>query len=165
MVMGDTGPDRWDDEYRRTGRVFFRRRRRALLSRQYLISWAITIVPAIGTFDDWDSRGTWFYIRVVGIALLLASAVHTTAQILRGAPALIVDTTGIHLGKGFVPWSAIATIGPPTSTFWNDRLPIHLTDEDEDAVEIPQDNVHDLPALTAWLTHLHTERHPGALSG
>ncbi|GAB3948527.1 hypothetical protein GCM10029976_079880 [Kribbella albertanoniae] len=159
--MGDTGAEHWDAEYRRTGRVVFPRRRQALYSRPVLLSWVVVIVPTIGTVNDLDTRGgTWYYIRAVCAVILLAGAVTTTVHILRGAPALIVDTTGIHLGTRFVPWSAVTTIGTPVSSFFSDRLPIHLTDEDgdEDELEIPRDNVDDLPSLAAWLNHLHTER-------
>ncbi|MFF1820982.1 hypothetical protein ACFVWG_27000 [Kribbella sp. NPDC058245] len=158
-LMGEVGPEQWDAEYRRTGRVVFRPRRRALLSRRVLLSWAVTIVPAIGTFDEWDTRGTWFYIRVVGILFLLGVAVAETTRILRGQPLLLVDTTGIRLGKAYVQWSSIATIGTPVKSFWSDHIPVHLTAEDADDLDIPREIVDDLPAFAAWLTHLHTE-HP-----
>ncbi|MFB6724116.1 hypothetical protein ACFCV3_28315 [Kribbella sp. NPDC056345] len=158
--MGDTGPEHWDAEYRRTGRVVFPRRRQSLYSWQMLLSWVIVIGPVFGTVNDWDTRGTWFYIRAVLGLILLAGAISTTAQILRGGPVLIVDTTGLHLGNNFIPWSAVTTIGTPVRSFFNSHLPVHLLDEDgdEDELEIPRDNVDDLPSLAAWLNHLHTER-------
>jgi hypothetical protein len=156
--MGEVGPEQWDAEYRRTGRVIFRPRRRALLSRRVLLSWAVTIVPAVGTLDEWDTRGTWFYIRLIGILLLLATALTETTRILRGQPLLRIDTDGIHLGKHFAPWTSIAIIGAPVRSFWSDHVPIHLTDEDAGDLDIPRELVDDLPALAAWLTHLHTER-------
>ncbi|MFI5732085.1 hypothetical protein ACIA49_18320 [Kribbella sp. NPDC051587] len=159
-LMGEVGPEQWDAEYRRTGRVLFRPRRRALLSRRILLTWAVAILPSIGTFDEWDTRGTWFYIRVVGILLLLGSALAETIRLLRGQPILLVDTTGIRLGKAYVRWSSVASIGAPYRTFWAETLPINLTNEDWPDLDIPRDIVDDLSAFAGWLTHLHAERHP-----
>lgn len=162
MVMGDVGPEAWDAEYLRTGRVVFPRRRQALFSRQSLIGWVAVIIGATGALDDLYTRGTWFYIRATIVVVLLAGVVSTSVQALRGKPVLTVDTTGIRLGKKFVAWPAVTAIGTPVTSFFNEHLPVHLTDEDGDGgkLEIPRDNVDDLPALAAWLTHLHTERQP-----
>ncbi|MFC9690276.1 hypothetical protein ACFTSF_17145 [Kribbella sp. NPDC056951] len=159
-MTGDAGPEHWDAEYRRTGRVVFPRRRRSLFTRQVLLSWVVVIVAAIGITDEFDTRGTWFYIRACIVALLVSGAVSTTAQILRGTPVLTVDTTGIRLGDDSTPWTAITTIGAPVTSFFSNHLPIHFTNEDgdDDDLEIPRDNVDDLPSLAAWLNHLHTER-------
>jgi len=151
-TMGDLSVDAWDAEYRRTGRVVFPRRSRSLLGREVLFAWLVVILPGIGTVNDLDTRGTWFYVRVVFLVILFGAAVSTTAKALRGGPVLTVDTTGIRLGKEFAPWSAIGTIGTPASSFWGDRLSIPLTDDDE--LDIPRDNVDDLPSLAAWLNHL-----------
>jgi hypothetical protein len=157
-LMGEAGPDAWDAEYRRTGRVVFRPRRRALLSRRILLTWAVAILPSIGTFDEWDTRGTWFYLRLAVILLMLGSALAETTRVLRGKPLLLVDTTGIRLGKAYVQWSSIATIGTPVSSFWTETLPIHLTNEDWPDLDIPREIIDDLPTFATWLTHLHTQR-------
>ncbi|WP_405061474.1 hypothetical protein OG474_07450 [Kribbella sp. NBC_01505] len=155
-LMGELGVEAWDAEYRRIGRVVFRPRRRALLSRQMMLSWLVVVVPSVGTVADWDSRGVWFYVRAAIILLLLGTAVSSVVRILRGKPLLVVDTEGIRLGKGFTPWSAVATIGPPVKAFTSDHVPIRLTQGD--SFTIPRDHVDDLAAFTTWLTHLHTER-------
>ncbi|MFK4087325.1 hypothetical protein ACI2LF_24670 [Kribbella sp. NPDC020789] len=157
-LMGEAGVQNWDAEFRRTGHVVFRPRRRALLSRRVVLSWLVALVPLIGTIEDLGSRGTWFYIRAAAIVLLLAAALTTTTRILRGHPLLRIDTDGIRLGKNFVPWSSIATIGAPVNSFWSDHVPIHLITEDAADLDIPRDLVDDLPALATWLTTLHTER-------
>ncbi|MET7277093.1 hypothetical protein ABZS29_02590 [Kribbella sp. NPDC005582] len=152
-TMGDLTVDAWDAEYRRTGRVVFPRRSRSLLVREVLFAWLIVILPGIGTVNDLDTRGTWFYVRVVFLVILFIAAVSTTLKVLRGGPVLTVDTSGIRLGKQFTPWSAIGSIGTPASSFRGDHLSIPLTDDD-DELDIPRDNVDDLPSLAAWLTHL-----------
>jgi hypothetical protein len=156
-TMGDLTVDAWDAEYRRTGRVVFPRRRRSLLGREVLFAWLLVILPAVGIVNDLDTRGTWFYVRVVFLVIVFGAAVSTTAKVLRGGPVLTVDTSGIRLDKEFAPWSAIGTIGAPAHSFWGDHLSIPLTDEDgdDDELDIPRDNVDDLPSLAAWLTHLH----------
>ncbi len=158
-TMGELSVDAWDAEYRRTGRVVFPRRRRSLLGREVLFAWLLVILPGAGTINDLDTRGTWFYVRAVFLVIVFAAAVATTVKVLHGGPVLTVDTTGIRLDKEFAPWSAIGIIGAPVSSFWGDHLSIPLTDEDgDDELDLPRDNVDDLPSLAAWLTHLHQLR-------
>lgn len=152
-VMGDASAEVWAEELRRTGRVVFPQRPRALVFKALWL--ALSCVPAAVSFPDMLAEGG--FARVLGLlvaATFIGGVGCLVWQVITGRPVLTVDREGIRFGRRFRPWKEIGAIGIPTGPTPFMTIPLIPNDVWSKHLAVPRDNVKDLPALTTWLTEL-----------
>ncbi|GAA0622765.1 hypothetical protein HPO96_28090 [Kribbella sandramycini] len=164
--LGEAGPEVWDAEFRRTGRVEFPIGKWAAATGGTLIAWT----TALGFFtwrltQVWSDGGFTVVYRSALVLFVLTMATRAALRVFRGANRLLVDTTGITLQGDSVPWHDITTIEPPRRPFL-DAQRVRVKSPDTD-LDITRAAVRNLPALTPWLQQLHAElgRQPEAEPG
>jgi len=111
-VMGDASAEVWAEELRRTGRVVFPQRPRAIAFR--VVLFVLPCVMAAKTFPDMRAEGG--FARSLGfllVSLVIAGLGHLVWQASTRRPVLTVDREGIRFGRKFRPWTEIGAIGIP----------------------------------------------------
>lgn len=157
-VMGDRSPEAWMVEWQRSGRVEFPLRRWTFVQFPglLLIAWVgFTGARVPGMLDD----GSWRYVAYLLILGYIGAAVMMVWQLVTQRPVLVVDRSGLHLGRRrFMAWSDIGGIGFVAGSRVIRQLPIQPKDVWAKNLILTQQHVSDLPAFRLWLGQLLDER-------
>ena len=164
-VMGEESPERWADEWRRTGRVVFPLRRRPVL-------WGFAQLLVVGTviavfgLPDMVEYGGGARIAAFVLAPLYVFGIGLGIwQLVAQRPVVIVDQDGIRRGKRkFMPWSEIGAIGIANGSVWGMSLPIIPKDAWGKDLRLYQQNVRHMPAFRRWLEILLAEHRTNSTS-
>jgi len=156
-VMGDASAEVWAEELRRTGRVVFPQRPRAIAFR--VVLFVLPCVMAAKTFPDMRAEGG--FARSLGfllVSLVIAGLGHLVWQASTRRPVLTVDREGIRFGRKFRPWTEIGAIGIPHGHGFARTLPIIPADVWAKDLTLRQDNVRDVLAFAHWLEEVLKEQ-------
>ena len=157
-VLGESSPETWSDELRRTGRVVFPVRRKRLGIQRGCIAVLLGLDPAL-SFDDWlDAGGVRLGFGLLSVVLILTLVGVSAWQSITQRPTVTIDHEGIHYLKTFLPWNEIGTIGPPHGPRMFRVLPITPTNRWSRQLTLTQDNVKDLSAFATWLAGQQADR-------
>lgn len=156
-VMGDATAEVWADELRRTGRVVFPQRPRAVA---FKFVWlALPCIMMANSFPDMLEEGGFARILAFFMAtLLVAGFGYIVWQAITGRPVLTVDRQGIRFGRRFMPWTDIGAIGIPQRPGLG-TLPIIPADVWAKDLTLSRDNVRDFHAFARWLEDVLKEQH------
>lgn len=79
-------------------------------------------------------------------------------QLVTQRPYLVVDRTGIHQGRRFMPWADIGSTGLITGSGPFRRLPIHPENVWAKDFVVSRQHVNDLQTFRTWLEELLEEQ-------
>jgi hypothetical protein len=79
-------------------------------------------------------------------------------QLITRRPILTVNHHGIRVGRRFLPWAEVRTIGMPYGVPFNQTLTIHPKTRTHKRLNIEQLTVKDLRALARWLYEVRSDK-------
>jgi hypothetical protein len=156
-VMGDATAEVWAEELRRTGRVVFPQRPRAMAFR--LVLFVLPCVMAVDAFANMREEGGFGRILAfLVVASVVAGLGFIVWQAITWRPVMIVDRQGIRRGRRLMLWTDIGSIGIPHGPGFVQTLPIIPADVWAKDLTLSQENVRDVLAFAHWLEEVLKEQ-------
>ena len=154
VVLGETSPAVWSDELRRTGRVVFTLRPRAVRNGLCQMWLGLVVLQVVHWATPW-SQGAG---RIIAVVLELSAVLAVTGwygwRLATRYPMLTVSYDGVQVGRAkYLLWADVGTIGLVRGRR-QFILPIVKKDLSGKDLTVSRMAVSDLRALATWLEDL-----------
>ncbi|MEU4604213.1 hypothetical protein AB0F43_14630 [Kribbella sp. NPDC023972] len=153
--MGEASAITWADELRRTGRVVFTQRPRAVLSGLLRMWVPYAFAQWLSSSGRLGDDGPWIVVLVVVLCVTITCWYGLELVIRR--PVLTVSQQGVQVRRRFLTWAEVGAIGIPRGfkAYWS--LPIIPRDTRGKDLVVNYTTVKNIPALARWLEDVSRE--------